>query len=319
MYVSTQLPARGRPRFAFTLIELLVVIAIIAILIGLLLPAVQKIREAANRMKCTNNMKQMGLALHNYHDVYEKFPLARAIYNGPGYTTNPYFGGYTTGAYIYVPASYDTVGGWIYRILPFMEQDNVATKMNNAPNTTVWWTEWANINNTDLKFIHCPSDNRTKYGTTNVLTSYMGVTGNDEREGSDGTNGMFAVQHWWGFQPPIPIRMASVTDGLSNTLMVGERPPASDMYWGWWMYSDSDNILAHPNRETYTVSGCSGNEYFRNDKISNSKSACHFWSVHPNGGNWLLGDGSVRFFNYSAATTTLVDMASMNGGEVVRN
>jgi prepilin-type N-terminal cleavage/methylation domain-containing protein/prepilin-type processing-associated H-X9-DG protein len=304
-------------RRGFTLIELLVVIAIIAILIGLLLPAVQKIREAANRMKCTNNMKQMGLAIHNYHDVNDNFPAARAIYSGPGYTQG-YFGGYTTGAWIYVPATDDSVGSWIFRILPFMEQDNVSRPIKAATTITQWWTEWAKVNAQDLPFIHCPSDSRTKYGTTEVLTGYMGVTGNDERDGSDATNGIFAVQHWWGYMPPVRIRMASVTDGLSNTLMVGERPPASDLYWGWWMYSDSDNVLGYPNRETYTVSGCNGNEYFRPDRINNPRSACHYWSLHPGGGNWLLGDGSVRFITYSAATTTLVDMSSMNGGEVVR-
>lgn len=298
-------------RRGFTLIELLVVIAIIGILIGLLLPAVQKIREAANRMKCTNNMKQMGLAIHNYHDTNDYFPPARAWIGQVG-------GYYTTGAWIVVPGTDETTGGWPYRILPFIEQDNVTKPIKAVTNTTQWYTEWDKLNNTDVPFIHCPSDTRKKYGTTNFLTSYMGVTGNDEREGSDARNGIFAVQTWYYQLPPIKIRMADVTDGLSNTLMVGERPPASDMYWGWWMYSDSDNILAHPNRETFTVSGCSGLEYFRNDRVNNPTSACHYWSLHPGGGNWLLGDGSVRFFAYTAATTTLVDMASMNGGEVVR-
>ena len=308
---------RSRFRHGFTLIELLVVIAIIAILIGLLLPAVQKIREAANRMKCSNNLKQMGLALHNYHDVNNYFPAARAVYTGPGYESG-YVGGYTTGYWIVVPATDETLSSWIFRILPFMEQDNPTRAIKASTSTSQLGTEWNRLMNTDLPFIHCPSDTRTKNGTTAVLTGYMGVTGNDEREGSDATNGIFPVRFWYAHMGATRVTMASVTDGLSNTLMVGERPPAADLYWGWWTYSDSDNILAHPNRETYTVSGCNGNEYFRADTINNPRSACHYWSLHPGGGNWLLGDGSVRYITYNAATTTLVDMASINGGEVVR-
>jgi len=298
--------------FAFTLIELLVVIAIIAILIGLLLPAVQKVREAANRMKCSNNLKQFGVALHAYHDTNENFPLARAINIANGTS-----GQYTTGYWTNVPPSDESVGGWIYRILPFIEQDNVSRPMKGVTTSAQLTTEWNKLMVIDIKHIHCPSDNRTKDGTTSVLTGYMGVTGNNETQGSDGKNGIFAVNYWWS-HPAIKVRMANVTDGLSNTLMVGERPPASNLYWGWWMYSDSDNVLGYPNRETYTVSGCNGNEFFRQDVISNPTSACHYWSVHPNGGNWLLGDGSVRFITYSAATTTLVDMSSRDGGEVVR-
>ncbi|HKB04619.1 MAG TPA: DUF1559 domain-containing protein [Gemmataceae bacterium] len=309
-------PRRGRN--GFTLIELLVVIAIIAILIGLLLPAVQKVREAASRMKCTNNLKQMGLAIHNYHDVNDYFPRARPSLNTQGQIG----GGYTYG-YIYDPAVWpvpaDSIGSWIFRILPYMEQENVARPILSAQNAAQYNPEWTKLNNQDVAFIHCPSDTRTKNGTTSILTGYLGVTGSDEREGSDATNGIFAVNTWQLQRPRPTIRMSSVTDGLSNTLMIGERPPASDLFWGWWMYSDSDNILAYPNRETFTVSGCKPPEYFRADRISNRTSACHYWSVHPGGGNWLLGDGSVRFFSYGAATTTLVDMSSANGGEVVRN
>jgi len=307
---------RGPARRGFTLIELLVVIAIIAILIGLLLPAVQKIREAANRMKCSNQMKQMGLAIHNYHDVNDEFPVARAVCTNQSLCGGFYnqMGSYTTGWWNFTPASTQSLGSWITRILPFMEQDNVANLIPAATNAS---TVGNQLLMTKLPFISCPSDSRIKASGGQVLTNYLGVTGNDERAGSDARNGIFAVYDW-NYTPAVKVKMASVIDGTSNTLMVGERPPSNDAYWGWWMYSDSDNILAYPNRETFTVSGCSPPEYFRADRVSNPKAACHYWSLHPGGGNWLLADGSVRYIAYTAATTTLVDMASMNGGEVVR-
>jgi prepilin-type N-terminal cleavage/methylation domain-containing protein/prepilin-type processing-associated H-X9-DG protein len=318
MFELASRPRRGRK--GFTLIELLVVIAIIAILIGLLLPAVQKVREAANRIKCTNQMKQMGLAIHNYHDVQGEFPGPRAVCTnrttcGSFYE---YAGGYTVGWWIIVPASTQSAGSWITRILPFMEQDNVVNPLAGLTTTSQVSPFCFQLLNTRIPGIFCPSDNRTKRSSGEVLTHYLGVTGNDEREGSDARNGIFGV-YTWSYQRAIKHNMASASDGLSNTLMVGERPPSNDAYWGWWMYSDSDNILAYPNRETFTVSGCKPPEYFRPDRVQNPTAACHYWSLHPGGGNWLLGDGSVRFITYNAATTTLVDMSSMNGGEVVRN
>ncbi|MCU0703595.1 MAG: DUF1559 domain-containing protein [Fimbriiglobus sp.] len=301
-------------RGGFTLIELLVVIAIIAILIGLLLPAVQKVREAASRMQCSNNMKQWGLAIHNYHDARGEFPAPRAARQSGGNWTQ---GGYTTGYWLVVPASSDTVGGWSTRALPYIEQDNLFRPIEAVTTTSQLATAFNNLLNARVKIMICPSDALASRAHTSgaAVGTYLGVTGNDEREGSDARNGMFAVYEWWS-GPKRAVRMASITDGTSNTVAVGERPPSSDLYWGWWAYSDSDNILAHPNRETYTVSGCNGNELFRPDVPTNPRAACHFWSMHTGGGNWLLADGSVRFITYSNANV-ISQMASINGGEVV--
>lgn len=298
-------------RRGFTLIELLVVIAIIAILIGLLLPAVQKVREAAARTQCANQMKQFGLALHSYHDGNGRFPSPRPA---PGTYTSYYFG----------PAAGPGIGGgWMVRILPYIELSSIYEECNKS---------LASFNNPGserkVRQFDCPSDPRggasyagTAGGFGNTATTcYVGVTGNDEGSAAGagtGKNGVF----WVGTRSGIAAqgnpgtKISDISDGTSLTLMVGERPPSADLYWGFWSFSDFDALMALPNWDTQ-YSGCTLPGYFSPGKVTDNCSTVHYWSFHTGGGNWLMADGSVNFLQYKIGTTILPMMASRNGGEV---
>jgi len=310
---------RVRARRGFTLIELLVVIAIIAILIGLLLPAVQRVREAAARTQCSNNLKQIALACHNFENTYGYLPPPRGT-NYDGFT-----------AY----------RGWLCEILPYIEQQNIYNQMYNGGWPGGFFTAYANL----IKTYSCPSDPRgapiTPPGTGAAgLTSYLGVTGAYTRtsppapyqagDSLTARDGIFdpGPSAGSGTVPPKKIKgfpLLAITDGTSNTLMVGERPPDSSLYWGWWSVSDYDCLLALVN-EVYLDSPSSANAnppcvtpgIYAPGNPRFDCHANHFYSLHPGGSMGALGDGSIRFIPYSAQAVT-IPMSTRNGGEVVSN
>ena len=207
--------------FGFTLIELLVVIAIIAVLIGLLLPAVQKVREAANRIKCQNNLKQLGLAMHNYHDTYGTFAPQRGAL-----TTSTPCNIYTTGPWGPNPCT-DWESWWImgtsFMILPYVEQGNLYNQML-ASKTMGRSAFWDPVNGQPsgpatqrLQVFICPSAPQVPGGYPG--TNYLWSSGSMIETGGCNTvarnaNGLFAADQ--------PSRMAEVKDGTSNTIMAAE-------------------------------------------------------------------------------------------------
>ena len=302
-------------RPGFTLIELLVVIAIVAILIGLLLPAVQKVREAANRARCQNNLKQLGLALHGYHDSNNRYPP----YYPPGLATTD-------------PRRYTE--NWSYLLLPYLEQDNVFTQ----PFTTRAQYD-ALVRPQVIPVYLCPScplpPTLTSGTTVTSLTNYLGVTGrqrSDWRAPPNGVGqdtGIIAVVGPDGFTS-MKVGINSVTDGLSNTLAFAERPPTPDLQWGWALRGNPNldtliwaRYVVPPDTASIATTDeaglpCPFPMFFQVPR--NPPSRCdgyHMWSYHVGGGNFAIADGSVRFFTYSAGTTTIISMSTRSGGEVV--
>ncbi|MDY3552560.1 DUF1559 domain-containing protein [Gemmata sp. JC717] len=322
----------SRPRArGFTLIELLVVIAIIAILIGLLLPAVQKVREAASRMKCQNNLKQMGLALHAYHDATNALPpgCEAAVYPKP----NP--AGNTT-----------TIMGtsWLVYILPQIEQGNLFSKYNfaEAYNSTANGLLAANAVSTYF----CPSGPDSKRYldpngnlTTAVTTHYYGIMGPGVSQavnpasftyngatisfpfGGGGANGAYSTVGMLSqFQSPSGsvttnrlVKLTDVNDGTSNTLMVGEisvNMPGNLTYHQYRSWTRGNNGGS---------GSCKNMTNAINSTVyngSNNFNDISFGSQHTGGANFAFGDGSVRFINQNADINLLRALATIASGEV---
>lgn len=288
---------RPQNRRGFTLIELLVVIAIIGVVLALLMAAVQRVRDNAYRAQCINNLRQIGLALQGYHDTNKTFPPGCSYQNG----SSPY-----------------PFMSWQTRLLPFIEQQALWEQARQAFAQDRWFE---NVPphygfETPIRLYSCPADSRTLGGLAlnAAPTSYLG---------NEGINlyvrgGVLYIDS--------QISIADISDGTSNTLAVGERPPSARGDFGWWYAGEGqakdgsgDTVLGvrELNVSTYGA-GCPPGPYtFGTGRFQNQCDTFHFWSPHAGGGaNFLLVDGSVHFFSYSA-DFVLPALATRSGGETV--
>jgi prepilin-type N-terminal cleavage/methylation domain-containing protein/prepilin-type processing-associated H-X9-DG protein len=323
-------PLQSTRRPGFTLIELLVVIAIIGILVALLLPAVQKVREAANRMKCQNNLKQIGLALHNYHNVYNCLPPSALMYSFS--TATPDY-------------------SWIALLLPFIEQDGLFNTCN-IPINPLGASPDATLLANSFPILLCPSDpsgttswtmNTDTFGTPAGVTNYFACLGSNW--GGDPGPNAWASQGWPGgldlrwcnpspdgtydgldfgdgmfqgyyFPTTIPpdssikgIKFAQVIDGLSNTFMVGEAT-VNGSCWNWWAYGNGSIRTAAiaPN-----ATQLDGTPYVCLDWPNNFG----FRSGHDHGVQFVFADGHVYFITDAIDLGVYRALATRAGNETV--
>ncbi|MCC9605547.1 DUF1559 domain-containing protein [Blastopirellula sp. JC732] len=297
---------RSQNRPGFTLVELLVVIAIIGVLIALLLPAVQQAREAARRMSCSNNLKQLGLALHNYHDTHLVFPYGRSgAAEGSGLgSPNPQLYRSQTG---------------LTALLPFIEQKALydTIDFNAGFGDPVNWGKYQ----PRVEAFLCPSNPQDEgvsytgsipgdddcWGTHYVPVAHSGRNGVVARDLASSVgyrkDGLFYLNSKNGFR--------DIVDGTTNTLAIAEsvgNKPGSHRLWGWGTYSGGMGTSGGINANFPNLSGWafSGNDAFNGPS-----------SYHPGGCQAVLADGSVRFIAETIQLSTLLDLTTIKGNEVV--
>ena len=292
-------------RPAVSLIELLVVIGIIGILLSLLLPAVQQVRGAASSSACQNNLRQVGLSLHHFHDVYHQFPPVPVAKSAAHDANN--------------------LLSWMALMLPQMEDAPLyassirACQMDTDVTKNPPHIGFATV----IPSYVCPADGRLlspltdSLGVTAAFTSYVGIYGAIAPGSLIGQEG--ALGFGGGG------RMNAVTDGLSNTIMVGERPPPDSLQAGWWYpgFWGDTNGARGPNNgivlggvQVVFNNGCRQLKgTFSPGVTSNPCDRFHLWSLHTGGANFLFADGSVRFLTYTSEPIML-PLATRAGGEV---
>jgi prepilin-type N-terminal cleavage/methylation domain-containing protein/prepilin-type processing-associated H-X9-DG protein len=318
---------RSRQPAAFTLIELLVVIAIIGVLVSLLLPAVQKVREAANRASCQNNLKQLGLALHNYHTANNWFP--------PGQT--------------HIRFSPNLVIGysWITQILPYIEQENLYKRYDfnqqwaSTPDLPSK-NETSGVIGTRIKLVRCPSAPTKRGETTRSMTDYSAVN-----LSHNGTDGDVLDTKYYGLPNPGPkfnnsgilfntgtlplggdtsgINTSEIYDGTSNTLMVVEDAGRNPCWVNGELlsgpeYNCSGGPWANPGNEVTvrgSVPGTTKKGGPQGTCAVNCTNNHEVYSFHPGIANVLFGDGSVRGLRANVDLFTLEHLITRAGGEVV--
>jgi prepilin-type N-terminal cleavage/methylation domain-containing protein len=306
-----------RPRRGFTLIELLVVIAIIAVLIGLLLPAVQAAREAARRAQCVNNLKQIGLAIHNYESTFGSFPVSDSHVDE---TRAPGTGKDSSGM------------SWMVGILPYLEQSAVFSAVNynghfprgegiaNVGNRTIIRMR--------LAAYLCPSDPNNQFDQVEVwpvfgvpfaVTNYTGVLGPHRLGNSSIFSGLPDCHNYtayafiecagtfWRHSMYMPPTISSFTDGLSNTIIAGEVLPKYDAFKIWALGNGSWSSTHAPINYRPRV----------NQPFNDWPNQIGFRSQHPGGSNFLVGDGSVKFLKESINRDIYAAVSTRKGGEVV--
>jgi len=295
---------RRSSRAAFTMVELLVVIGIICLLFAMVLPAIQRIRESANRLLCQSNMGQIALALHSYHtDNHRLPPLPSRNAQDPNKALS-----------------------WMALILPYIEEDKLYSEAVQACRINPDGTKNPPHRgfSTVIKTYVCATDGRLYTPLTDAnkvtaaFTSYIGIGGTYVQGAKRGVLGVLGDNPGGSF--------AAISDGLTNTLMFGERPPPDSLQAGWWypsLWIDGKYNLG-PNGmlilgamdEWAENEKCGHVRLFAPGKLSNPCDRFQLWSLHPGGANFAFADATVRFLDYSYESVIL-SLGSKNGGEVV--